>query len=185
MKIGNIEDLVTNTQSSRNERIMDFIIKIVGEYFCTDSKYYFTKSRKFTFVYPRQIAMYFAKIYTRKASLETIGDKFSRDHSSVSHSINKIKSLLDVDRRVQQDVKTLMKKLKTNVNAISEDITLGKEYYYLDLNDFNSITLKEDKSIILTGFSDKELSEFLSSLNDFIETKKHNNTGMYVLEKKH
>ena len=44
--------------------------------------------------------------------------------------------------------------------------------------------MKEEKGIILTGFSEEEISNFAETINEVIEIRKHENTGMYILEKR-
>jgi chromosomal replication initiator protein len=66
-----------------------------------------SKSRKRIYVIPRQIAMYFLKMFT-SLSLKSIGSKFGeRDHSTAIHSINTVKDLMDTDEDYRQKVKEL------------------------------------------------------------------------------
>lgn len=55
-------------------------------------------------VYPRQIAMYLARVATRKSTPE-IGRRFGgRDHTTVLHAFNKIKLHARLDWKVAYDV---------------------------------------------------------------------------------
>jgi chromosomal replication initiator protein len=66
-----------------------------------------SKSRKRIYVIPRQIAMYFLKMFT-SLSLEEIGNMFGeRDHSTAIHSINTVKDLIDTDEDYRQKIKEL------------------------------------------------------------------------------
>jgi chromosomal replication initiator protein len=66
-------------------------------------------SRKKNLVYPRMLAMYFARKNT-KLSLSEIGQAFGgRDHSTVIHANNKIIDLIESDPHVQRDVVNIEK----------------------------------------------------------------------------
>jgi hypothetical protein len=87
------------------------------------------------------------------------------------------------------------KKVKTQINYIQQTISLKSEsalngynlnelFYYIDLNNFESLRMGENKSILLTGFSEQELEQLKNVFLGIEEFRKHNNTGMYILEKK-
>jgi len=66
-------------------------------------------SRKKNLVYPRMLAMYFARKNT-KLSLSEIGQSFGgQDHSTVIHANNKIIDLIESDPHVQRDVVNIEK----------------------------------------------------------------------------
>jgi chromosomal replication initiator protein len=71
-----------------------------------------SKSRKQPLVTARQIAMYLCRELTDD-SLVQIGALFNRDHSTVLHSIDKVKTLLAHDREVFDKVNTLSQRLRT------------------------------------------------------------------------
>ncbi|MEX1280918.1 MAG: chromosomal replication initiator protein DnaA [Acidimicrobiia bacterium] len=71
-----------------------------------------SKSRKQPLVTARQIAMYLCRELTDD-SLVQIGALFNRDHSTVLHSIDKVKTLLGHDREVFEKVNTLSQRLRT------------------------------------------------------------------------
>jgi chromosomal replication initiator protein len=60
----------------------------------------------------RHVAMYLAKTLTHK-SLPNIGNLFNkRDHTTVLHAVEKMKRLLETDRKLAKDVATLEGKLQ-------------------------------------------------------------------------
>lgn len=64
-------------------------------------------NRKREIVLARYYTYYFAKEYT-KMTLKGIGTIYGLyDHTTVIHGINKIKDLLDVDKKVQRDFNRL------------------------------------------------------------------------------
>lgn len=67
------------------------------------------KSRKKELVFPRQVAMYFAKEYT-DLSLKSIGYHFGgRDHSTVIHAIQTISELKEHNKDVKAQLLELQK----------------------------------------------------------------------------
>lgn len=71
------------------------------------------KRRKAHLVYARHLAMYLAKDLTNK-SLPEIGEKFGgRDHTTVLHGFNKVKTLLTTSEQTKEDIKLLTRRLNT------------------------------------------------------------------------
>jgi len=69
-----------------------------------------SKSRKKELVFPRQVAMYFAKELT-DLSLKSIGYHFGgRDHSTVIHAVQTISDLMEQD----EAVKEALQKIRSN-----------------------------------------------------------------------
>ncbi len=72
-----------------------------------------SKSRKRNVVQARQIAMFFAKRFT-KASLATIGTQIGkRDHATVLHACKTVGNLSETDRQFKSYVDELEKKLSS------------------------------------------------------------------------
>jgi chromosomal replication initiator protein len=70
------------------------------------------KTRKREIVQARQITMYLAKIFT-KNSLKTIGEHFGgRDHTTVIHSCQTVKDLMDTDNMFRESVMELQQKVQ-------------------------------------------------------------------------
>ena len=66
-----------------------------------------SKKRNREFSYPRQIAMYLCRELT-DLSLPKIGESFGgRDHTTVLHACDKIKSQIKIDPSLSEDIKNL------------------------------------------------------------------------------
>ncbi|MFN3873449.1 MAG: chromosomal replication initiator protein DnaA [Ignavibacterium sp.] len=90
---------------------IDDITKIVCEFLNVPENKVRDKTRKKEIVMARQLAMYFAKEYT-KSSLKTIGLHFGgRDHSTVIHACNSI----EVEMKDDIQLAELVNKLKTKI----------------------------------------------------------------------
>jgi chromosomal replication initiator protein len=88
------------------------IQKVVAEYYNISLETLLSKSRKANHVLPRQIAMYLTRDLLN-SSYPKIGSEFGgKDHTTVMHSIQKIEKLIIIDNQVDEDIKTLRKRLK-------------------------------------------------------------------------
>ena len=89
----------------RPERIsVEQIIDIVCRYYNVTADVMISSSRKSTIAHPRQVAMYLSRTET-DASLPQIGAQMGpRDHTTVLHGAEKIKSLVDIDPQLRRDL---------------------------------------------------------------------------------
>jgi chromosomal replication initiator protein len=98
-------------KSSSKEITIDAIQKMVCEYFDVPYEKLLQKTRKREIVQARQITMFLAKAFT-KNSLKTIGEHFGgRDHTTVIHSCQTVKDLMDTDSLFKESVLELQQKV--------------------------------------------------------------------------
>ncbi|NLB82022.1 MAG: chromosomal replication initiator protein DnaA [Clostridiaceae bacterium] len=99
--------------SSQKRKIdADYIIKQVENFFNLNDDVIKSNRRNKEFTYPRQIAMYICRELTQ-LSLPEIGKEFGgRDHSTVIHSINKIKDAMEKDLDTMKTINNLIKNIK-------------------------------------------------------------------------
>lgn len=91
-----IDKFVKNTA---REISIDFIQKVVSDYFEMPIELMKSKTRKREVVQARQIAMYYAKSLT-KSSLATIGMQCGgKDHATVLHACRTVNNLMETDKR--------------------------------------------------------------------------------------
>ncbi|QFZ53300.1 chromosomal replication initiator protein DnaA [Oceanihabitans sp. IOP_32] len=103
-----VEKFVKNT---KREVSIDYIQKIVSDYFQMDVDTLQSKTRKRHIVQARQLAMYFAKKMT-KASLASIGSQIGkRDHATVLHACKTVNNLSSTDKQFKKYVEDITKKL--------------------------------------------------------------------------
>ncbi|MFN5814300.1 MAG: chromosomal replication initiator protein DnaA [Bacteroidota bacterium] len=99
-------------KTSSKEITIDTIQKMVCEFFDLPYDRLLQKTRKREIVQARQITMYLAKIFT-KNSLKTIGEHFGgRDHTTVIHSCQTVKDLMDTDNMFRESVMELQQKVQ-------------------------------------------------------------------------
>jgi chromosomal replication initiator protein len=103
-----IDKFVKNTA---REVSIDYIQKVVCDYFDLPIELLKSKTRKREVVQARQIAMYFAKSMT-KSSLATIGLHCGgKDHATVLHAFRTVNNLMDTDKRFKNYIDELNKKI--------------------------------------------------------------------------
>ncbi|MCK5401159.1 MAG: chromosomal replication initiator protein DnaA [Flavobacteriaceae bacterium] len=103
-----VEKFVKNT---KREVSIDYIQKVVSDYFQMDVDTLQSKTRKRHIVQARQLAMFFAKKFT-KASLASIGSQIGkRDHATVLHACKTVNNLSSTDKQFRKYVEDLSKKL--------------------------------------------------------------------------
>lgn len=99
-------------KSTRHEISLEYIQKIVCNYFSLSSDSLSSKTRKREIVQARQIAMYFAKNMT-KYSLAVIGASIgNKDHATVLHACKTINNLIDTDKKFKNELQEIEKRLK-------------------------------------------------------------------------
>lgn len=103
-----VEKFVKNT---KREVSIDYIQKVVSDYFEMDVATLQSKTRKRHIVQARQLAMFFAKKFT-KASLASIGSQIGkRDHATVLHACKTVDNLAETDKQFRKYIDDLTKKL--------------------------------------------------------------------------
>jgi chromosomal replication initiator protein len=103
-----IDKFVKNTA---REVSIDYIQKVVCDYFDLPIELLKSKTRKREVVQARQIAMFFAKCMT-KSSLATIGMHCGgKDHATVLHACRTVNNLMDTDKRFKNYISELEKKI--------------------------------------------------------------------------
>jgi chromosomal replication initiator protein len=91
---------------------MDNIIRVVAEYFSLSPNDLKGKKRSQNIVFPRQLAMYIGKEMT-DFSTTMLGNEFGgRDHTTVMHSIDKIKAKLLTDPSLESTIDKIKQIIK-------------------------------------------------------------------------
>ncbi len=105
-----IDKVIKNT---KKDITIEFIQKVVCNYFNVGLDLIKSKTRKREIVQARQISMYFSKNLT-KASLTTIGSKIGgKDHATVLHAYKTVNNLMETDKKFRLQVEDIEKKIKS------------------------------------------------------------------------
>ena len=103
-----IDKFVKNTT---REISIDFIQKVVSDYFSLPLELLKSKTRKREVVQARQIAMFFAKSMT-KSSLASIGLQCGgKDHATVLHACRTVNNLMETDKKFRVYIDEIEKKI--------------------------------------------------------------------------
>ena len=106
-----LDKFVKNTA---REISIDYIQKVVCDYFDIPIELMKSKTRKREIVQARQLAMYFSKQLT-KNSLANIGIHCgNKDHATVLHACKTVNNLIDTDKQFRAFVNDIEKKLTLN-----------------------------------------------------------------------
>ncbi len=106
-----IDKFVKNTN---HEVSIDYIQKVVCDYFDLPIEMLKSKTRKRQVVQARQIAMFFAKSMT-KSSLSNIGAHCGgKDHATVLHACRTVNNLIETDKKFKASVQELQKKISVS-----------------------------------------------------------------------
>ena len=104
-----IDKFVKNTS---REISIDYIQKVVCDYFNIELEAINSKTRKRDIVQARQLAMFFSKRMT-KSSLATIGLQCgNKDHATVLHACRTVNNLIETDKQFKSYVDEIEKKIK-------------------------------------------------------------------------
>ena len=99
-------------KSTKREISIDYIQKVVCNYYNIGLEQLQSKTRKREIVQARQVAMFFSKSMT-KSSLATIGSQIGgKDHATVLHACKTVNNLIETDKRFRLQVDEIEKKLK-------------------------------------------------------------------------
>jgi chromosomal replication initiator protein len=89
---------------------VDYILKVVADYYCIDENSILSNTRKREIVTARQVAMYFSKQLT-KTSLKSIGVQLGKkDHATVLHACRTIDELM-IDKKFKMQIEEIEEKL--------------------------------------------------------------------------
>lgn len=104
------ESIVRNIISTQKNITVDVIKNLVCHEFGITPKDMISKSRKQSFVRPRQIAIFLSRRYTDH-TIQFIGKSFNRYHATVIHSINTVEKEIKEKSEMRRQVEIIEKKL--------------------------------------------------------------------------
>lgn len=103
-----LQDLI---RANDRKVTIDEIQRTVASYFNIRIAEMLSPRRARAIARPRQVAMFLSKQLTSR-SLPEIGRKFSRDHSTVIHAVEKIQDLMKDDSQLNEDITHLSRQLE-------------------------------------------------------------------------
>lgn len=176
------KEVVSNSREKYEDLLIDFIKQTVAKYFEQPSDVYMMKSKKQSIVKVKQVCMYLI-LKNSKSTLDKIGKSFGKDHSTVHHANKVITNYLEWDKDLVKEIADLQNVIYLKAKGIVHNLDLEKDFYFVDLNSFTSLKTDKGKAILLSGYTEDEQKKIKKKLKLLVDGKKHNNTGMYILEK--
>ncbi len=111
--LGFAKEVLKDLVKAVNKKItLDDILECVAEYYSVPISDIKAKKRSKTFLIPRQVSIYLARELT-EMSLPELGTAFGgKDHTTILHSYNKIKKLINEDGDIKKAVEAITRKLE-------------------------------------------------------------------------
>ena len=173
-------DVLKSKEVLVEQNTIDFIKKIVAEYFGLDESIYSLKTRKSNIVKTKQIAAYFIRKYLKNKPLTEIGKHFGNIcHANILYCIGQVEASLTYDKRYISNIESLNSQIKSyfdRINSVNDNDSI---VYF---NDVFLLKLTGDRKILLSGFSNLEAEKY-SKVLKAESNKKIQNTGMYLINK--
>ena len=178
------QEINAEKQAVINVKVSNLIVNSVINHYRLLDHEIFEVTRKRHIVFARQVAMYFLKKHTHMG-LSEIGRIFSgKDHATVLYAIKTVENLIDSDKKIKQDITVLKEELNFQLHILYKTKSdLNKKYYFIELDNFTSAKVDNEKAIIICGYSDEEIKDILNKLDlENIKPVKHENKKQYVIE---
>jgi chromosomal replication initiator protein len=105
------KELLEGTLEKQQKVTIELIQNFISKNFCIAKDTLVSPSRKKDIVYPRQVAIFLCRRYTREP-LQSIGDAFSRKHSSIIHSLETIETMYKQNLKVKREIDFLIEKFE-------------------------------------------------------------------------
>ena len=104
------KELLEGTLEKQQRINTSYIQNFVSKNFGITKEKMISPSRKKDVVYPRQVAIFLCRRYT-KESLQSIGAAFLRKHSSIIHSLETIEAMYTQNLKVKREIDFLIERL--------------------------------------------------------------------------
>jgi chromosomal replication initiator protein len=104
------QELLEGTLEKQQRINIPYIIDFISKNFSIPKEKLISPSRKKEILYPRQVAIFLCRRYTEEP-LQTIGEAFSRKHSSIIHSLETIEAKYMQNLKVKREIDFLLEKL--------------------------------------------------------------------------
>ncbi|MRR14371.1 chromosomal replication initiator protein DnaA, partial [archaeon] len=109
------KELLEGVLEKQQAITIELIQSFVSKNFCINKEDMLSPSRKKDVVYPRQVAIFLCRRYTREP-LQNIGNAFSRKHSSIIHSLETIEAMYKQNLKVKRELDFLVEKFEAETS---------------------------------------------------------------------
>ncbi|MCD6569558.1 MAG: chromosomal replication initiator protein DnaA [Deltaproteobacteria bacterium] len=105
------KELLEGTLKKQDKITIPFIQEFVAKNFGITKEELISPSRKKRIIYPRQIAIFLCRRYT-KEPLQIIGEAFFRKHSSIIHSLEVVDAMYSESLKTKREIDFLIERLE-------------------------------------------------------------------------
>lgn len=110
VSLGLAKEILEGTLEKQARIDIPFIQDFVAKNFGISKELLSSSSRKKEILYPRQVAIFLCKRYT-KESLQTIGEAFDRKHSSIIHALEVMEAQYSGNLKTKKEIDFLVERL--------------------------------------------------------------------------
>lgn len=164
--------------------IVECVKRVVMEYYELEKSVFSKGSRnKQSSLIKQQTIFLISQISDSEISHEYLAKLFEyKNHCSVNNAISSINDRIGWDKQLHVDLLELSKIIFLEEFGLPNDHE-DEAHFYVNMNNFTSVTSNPNRSIIYIGYSDKEIYE-LSPQDEPVEIRKHKKTYKFILETK-
>jgi len=143
---------------------------------------YQTKSRKTEIVTIKHHAIYLC-LQNLNIGYALLGGFFNCDHATCIHAENKINGHLTWDKELKKELDDIQQMIINKGVFVDGRMTLGENYYYIDMSNITTMRIDDKKAIIFVGIEEKDMFEIRNKYKTKAELMEFQKTGMYILKK--
>lgn len=177
------DKILTTTINAYNQNFMEYVKKIVCNYYEKKIKGFDSVSRKSGLPKLRQVAAY---LMNKKGDVPNyqIAKYLNKNNATVIYYIDNIERYLTWDDDLKMEIEDLEQIVKVE-SKLSKLALSDLDCYTLDLNVFSSAKEKNsDKAIVFKGYSENEIKAILAQIDFSTEKiRTHISTGIFIIEK--
>lgn len=187
----NMLSIEKNTKVAGDKEGLEIIKKIVSDYYEMPQDVYekTKRSRKTEFIKLRQVVAHVTKTLFPLIPLKTIGKSLGlRNHATVINALKRIGNLIETEKKINGEVTAIIGTIMNagTIEALELRDRIGKEYFYLKLENIKVLKLSKESAIVFTGIPDEVIKKVKNILNfPDMPVKEFRQTGLSILEKKH
>lgn len=171
---------ITGSETYKNQ-VIDFIKSVVCNFYHESEEVYDIKTRRTEMVRIRHTAIYLCSINLKIGPSE-LSRHFNCNHSSVVHTLKKIRGYIEFDREFKKEIKEIQHIVTHRGKMVGGTMNLDADYYYINLNDTTTLRLPDGGAIAFSEVSKEQIEVIRVILNATELPIKHENTGLYILK---
>lgn len=179
-----------NTEAIGNTAGLETIKKIVADYYKMPMDVYEKKKkcREGDVMKLRQVMAYVTRTLFPKTSLKAIGKSLGGfNHATILNSVKRMKNLIETEKKLGTEVNSIIDTIMNagTIEAADLQEKMGKDYFYVKLDNIKVLRFAKDSAIVFTGMADDVIDKIKDILHyPDMPVKEFRHTGISILEKR-